>query len=95
MIALLKRTDAEWRQESWTLLGNRKQLERNDWTHTGMILGGAWGVRSILRFPKPSRDAGLVLLHLFGGMGLGSIVGTAAFMEWRHGIKTVTFDEEL
>lgn len=36
--------DREWKERSWKLLGDKRQLEREDWTYTTMALCGAWTV---------------------------------------------------
>ncbi|TVY23579.1 hypothetical protein LHYA1_G007537 [Lachnellula hyalina] len=75
------REGIEWQDRSWRLLGNKGQVECDDWTYGGMAVGAIAGVA------KGGWRYGI------GGMGVGSWVGMAGYMAWRYGVKGGKFEE--
>jgi hypothetical protein len=74
------REEIEWQDRSWRLLGNKGQVECDDWTYGGMaagLVGGVKGLRGVI-----------------GGLGIGSVVGMVGYMGWRYGIRGGEFEEE-
>ncbi|KAK8100363.1 hypothetical protein PG999_010737 [Apiospora kogelbergensis] len=81
------REEIEWQDRSWRLLEHKGQLETDDWTYGGMVAGVAAAATRVVR-PGPSW-AGVL-----GVVGMGSLVGVAARMGYRYGIKGGTFKED-
>jgi hypothetical protein len=78
------REEIEWKDRSWRLLENKGQVEVDDWTYVGMVLGGL-GVKA---GGKTLGWRGAV-----GSVGLGSVAGVMGYMGWRYGIKGGKFEE--
>jgi hypothetical protein len=84
------REEMEWKDRSWRLMENRKQLELDDWTFGVMSLsllpavtkGGKYSVRGMVEGVAIGSALGMI-----GGVGLGSLLGLAGYMVWRYGIK--------
>jgi hypothetical protein len=70
----------EWADRSWRLLENRGQVELDDWSYGGAVLGAA----GVLFSASGSSTLGWRVL---GGSGLGSLLGAGGYMVWRHGIN--------
>jgi Protein of unknown function (DUF1757) len=71
----------EWADRSWRLLENRGQVELDDWSYGGAVLGAAGVLFSA---------SGLNTLGwrgALGGSGLGSLLGAGGYIVWRHGIN--------
>ncbi|KAK8035297.1 hypothetical protein PG993_010292 [Apiospora rasikravindrae] len=77
----------EWQDRSWRLMEHRHQLETDDWTYGGMAAGAAAVAARVVR-PGPS------WVGVLGVVGMGSLVGVAARMGYRYGLKGGIFDEE-
>ncbi len=75
------REEIEWKDRSWRLLENERQMEVDDFSLVGTVLGvGALGV-AVRRGKVPSatwREAS-------GSAGAGSLAGTMAYMLYRYG----------
>lgn len=84
---MYKRSEIEWADRSWRLLENKGQVEVDDWSLGGAILGA--GVVSL------RTEAGkLGWRTALGGVGLGSMAGVGGYMVWRHGIKGGKWEED-
>ncbi|KAH6892330.1 hypothetical protein B0T10DRAFT_559919 [Thelonectria olida] len=77
------REDIEWRDRSWRLLENKGQVETDDWTVAGGVVGAAAGV-----------GAGLGWRGAVGGAGLGSVAGMFGYLAWRYGVNGGKFPEK-
>lgn len=75
----------EWADRSWRLLENKGQVEVDDWSYSGALLGAAATTLS-------RRNLGW--RGLLGGMGLGSLVGVGGYMGWRYGINGGKWEED-
>lgn len=76
----------EWADRSWRLLENKGQVEVDDWSLGGALLG----VAAVAFSDRGIR--GLGWRGVLGGAGIGSLVGTGGYMIWRHGIHGGKFD---
>jgi len=77
------REHIEWADRSWRLLENKGQMEVDDWSLGGAVAGAlATGVRRA------------EFLAVTGGTALGSLVGVAGYLGWRHGVKKGKWDGE-
>lgn len=74
------REEIEWKDRSWRLLANDGQVETDDWSAVGTLVGGvaAASVGSLSGLGLVTRVA--------GGAGIGSLVGVAGYMGWRYGV---------
>lgn len=80
------REEVEWQDRSWRLVGNRGQVECDDFTYAGAVGGlGVWAWRRGLK--------GLGWRGPVGAAGLGSVVGTVGYMVWRYGVEGGKFEE--
>lgn len=68
----------EWADRSWRLLENKSQVEVDDWSYGGAVLGAAAATLA---------KTNLGWKGFLGGTGLGSLVGVCGYMVYRHGIK--------
>jgi len=68
----------EWADRSWRLLENKGQVECDDWSYSGAVMGAA--AAALARTNMGWRG-------ILGGTGLGSIVGVGGYMVYRYGIK--------
>ncbi|KAB8072624.1 hypothetical protein BDV29DRAFT_202241 [Aspergillus leporis] len=93
-----KRKPVEWQDRSWRLLEHRGQLEVDDWSVVGAVLG-LTGTVVIAR-----RNSGLFLVkdhhtlstgllvralgwrNVVAGAGMGSLSGVLGYMGWRYGV---------
>lgn len=77
------KTDIEWQDRSWRLLENPGQVEVDDWSMAGLLVGTAMVVRremgSQMRAGRWTRIA--------GGGAIGNLAGVTGYMLWRHGIN--------
>jgi hypothetical protein len=77
------REHIEWADRSWRLLENKGQVEVDDWSLGGAVVGVlATGIR------------GAGFLAVTGGMAVGSVVGVAGYFGWRYGVKKGKWDGE-
>lgn len=67
----------EWNDRSWRLLENKGQVEVDDWSYGGAIMGAAATV-----FARTNMG----WRGFLGGTGLGSLVGVGGYMVWKHGM---------
>ncbi|GKT58529.1 hypothetical protein ColTof4_10477 [Colletotrichum tofieldiae] len=74
------RDDIEWRDRAWRLMANQGQLETDDWTYGGAAAG------LIAVAARPQMKAVGAWRVVAGAAGLGSVVGTAGYLVWRHGV---------
>ncbi|KAK7911437.1 hypothetical protein PG985_013918 [Apiospora marii] len=81
------RDEIEWQDRSWRLLEHRGQLETDDWTYGGMAAGAAAVAARAVR-PGPS------WVGVLGAVSVGSLVGVAARMGYRFGLKGGRFEGE-
>ncbi|PSR78438.1 hypothetical protein BD289DRAFT_376705 [Coniella lustricola] len=84
------RDEIEWRDRSWRLLVNRGQVECDDWTVGGVVLGLAGLGLGVVRGDGKA-GVGVVgrrvqMVQMVGAAGLGSVLGTIGYMGWRYGI---------
>jgi drug/metabolite transporter (DMT)-like permease len=79
----------EWADRSWRLLESKGQVEVDDWS----LAGAAAGVTGVALVGSRNTGMQTVLKTSLGGLGLGSLVGVAGYMVWRHGIKGGKWDE--
>ncbi|KAH8590965.1 hypothetical protein B0O99DRAFT_663872 [Bisporella sp. PMI_857] len=70
--------EIEWQDRSWRLLENKGQVECDDWTYAGILVGAG----AALRRGRIGGWRGAV-----GGVGLGSLGGMMGYMGWRFGVK--------
>lgn len=82
------RSQIEWADRSWRLLGNKWQVEVDDFSLIGTIIGTA-AAGMVLSGPKMTR---LGWRGVVGGGAVGNLVGVGTYMVWRHGIKRGEFD---
>lgn len=80
------RQEIEWRDRSWRLLENKGQLETDDWTYGGALVG-LGGAAALAR----GGLAGLGLRGSVGAVGAGTVAGTVGYMVWRYGIHKGKF----
>ncbi|KAH7152196.1 hypothetical protein B0J13DRAFT_547836 [Dactylonectria estremocensis] len=80
------REDIEWQDRSWRLLENKGQVETDDWTVAGVVVGAALGAVA-------GNGAGLGWRGAVGGVGLGSVGGMLGYLGWRYGVKGGKFPE--
>ncbi|KAK6834025.1 ATP release protein [Apiospora arundinis] len=81
------REEIEWQDRSWRLLEHKGQLETDDWTYGGMAAGVAAAATRAVR-PGPS------WVGVLGAVSMGSLVGVAARMGYRYGMRGGTFEED-
>jgi len=74
----------EWKDRSWRLLRNKGQLECDDWSYGGMILGVASAVRQGV--PSQGAITAIDFLKGVGRVGVGGTVGLLGYMGWRYGL---------
>lgn len=93
-----------WQDRSWRLLGNKGQVEVDDWSVAGMALAvvaigaGAPVRRRMIAETEGSRISsgifvrtlGLGWKSAVGGVGMGSLVGVLGYLVWRDGMKRAT-----
>lgn len=82
------REEIEWKDRSWRLLENRGQVECDDWTYAGMVVGGV-----IADTQKGSLGMQRGWRSRVGGVGVGSVLGMLGYMGYRHGLKGGKFEE--
>lgn len=70
------REEIEWKDRSWRLLENRGQVEVDEWSLPGTVVGAVVGV---------VRRGGWV--RAVGAAGCGSLVGVAWYIGWRYGVN--------
>lgn len=80
-IRMWGKEEIEWRDRSWRLLENERQMEVDDFSLGGMVLGVGALALAVRRgkIPKAGWKEGL------GAAGSGSLVGTVAYMVYRYG----------
>jgi hypothetical protein len=83
------RDDIEWCDCAWRLLESRGQLETDDWTYAGMVLGrgGAAAAAATRGAVRGSPVAAL------GAVATGSLVDTLGYPGWRYGVNGGKFPE--
>ena len=79
------REEIEWKDRAWRLLGNRGQVEVDEWGLVGMVVGGV----GVLVGRGRGWRVGV------GGVGVGSSVGVLGYMIWRHGVKGGKWEEAV
>lgn len=72
------REKVEWQDRSWRLLANEGQVECDDWSIGGSVVGGL-GVLA-----RDGLRGGAV--RVLGGFSLGNLAGVAGYMAWRYGM---------
>jgi hypothetical protein len=75
----------EWADRSWRLLENKGQVEVDDWSYGGAVLGA--GAATLARSNMGWRG-------ILGGTGLGSIAGVGGYMVYRYGIRGGKWEED-
>jgi hypothetical protein len=75
----------EWADRSWRLLENKGQVEVDDWSYGGAVLGAAAATLA---------GTNMGWRGVLGGTGLGSLVGVGGYMVYRHGIKGGKWEED-
>ncbi|KAI0874987.1 hypothetical protein GGS24DRAFT_457012 [Hypoxylon argillaceum] len=73
------REEIEWKDRSWRLMENKRQLETDDWTYGGMITALA----ATVLFKRP-----VGWVAVIGSVGAGSVAGTLGYIGWRYGIHS-------
>jgi hypothetical protein len=76
------REHIEWADRSWCLLENKGQVEVDDWSLGGAVVGG---------LATAGRRLGWAAVT--GGTVMGSLAGVGGYMIWRYGIKKGRWDE--
>lgn len=87
------------------MLGDKRQLEREDWTYTTMALCGAWAVTqptpepmsTVWKEKMPALAQRFLSPKVFsgiGGMGVGSLLGPVAYIVWKNGTQAGRVEEE-
>ncbi|EME79684.1 uncharacterized protein MYCFIDRAFT_37873 [Pseudocercospora fijiensis CIRAD86] len=76
------REEIEWRDRSWRLLENKGQVETDDWSLIGTVVGAMAALRQSTVKVTGMRRA----MRVAGGAGVGSMVGVAGYMAWRYGV---------
>ena len=81
------REGIEWKDRSWRLLENKGQVEVDDWSLGGIVVG--------LMAVVVGRGEGQVLgwRRVVGGAGVGGWVGVMGYMGWRYGVRGGKFDD--
>ncbi len=87
------REDIEWRDRSWRLLENQGQLETDDWTYGGAVVGLVGAAVGARRGGAAAAAAAASLTgrELLGAAGVGTAVGTVGYMAWRYGVHRGKF----
>ncbi|GIK06581.1 hypothetical protein Aspvir_002231 [Aspergillus viridinutans] len=75
----------EWQDRSWRLLENKGQVEVDNWSTWGMLVGIGTTTAMMRKNGMPLRGPGLT--HIVGGAGLGSLAGVIGYMGWRYGVN--------
>ncbi|KAH6689620.1 hypothetical protein F5X68DRAFT_73955 [Plectosphaerella plurivora] len=88
------REDIEWRDRSWRLLQNAGQVEVDDWTYPGMVIGAALGFTAAGR-AQAGKVAAKGWKVVLGAVGLGSVAGTVGYMGWRYGVHGGKFPARI
>lgn len=78
------RQEIEWQDRSWRLLENRGQVETDDWTVAGAVVGALVAGRAA---------RGLGWRGVVGGAGLGSVGGMVGYLAWRYGVNGGKFPD--
>lgn len=85
------REEIEWQSRAWRLQENRGQSEADKWVTASEVLGVAAVVVAARTGRLPaglgSKRVPAMATAVVGAAGLGSVVGTAEYVVWRHGIK--------
>lgn len=81
------KTEIEWKDRAWRLLENEWQMEVDDFSVVGSLVGVGVGLVGMRRGRVPV-GRGMVL----GSAAVGNVVGVGAYMIWRHGVKGGKFD---
>lgn len=81
------RTEIEWKDRAWRLLENEWQMEVDDFSVMGSLVGVGVGLVGMRRGWVPAgRDM------VLGSAAVGNVVGVGAYMVWRYGVKGGKFD---
>lgn len=79
------RSELEWKDRAWRLLENEGQMQVDDLSLAGSLIGVLAGLgvarRGSVLMPRVGK--GLVI----GSLAVGNAVGVAAYMGWRYGVK--------
>jgi len=75
-------TQIQWQDRSWRLLENQGQMEVDDWSLVGTVIGAAYVLASNSGKAEPRKWA-----RVAGGAGVGSMAGVAGYMVWRYGVR--------
>lgn len=73
--------EIEWSDRSWRILGNKGQVETDDFSLVGAAVGAG-----LVGLKRGS------LVQVVGGAGLGSLMGVGAYMVWRYGVNGGNFE---
>ena len=76
------REEIEWQDRSWRLLHNPGQVEVDDWSTAGAVVGAVAGLRS----PGVLQSGRVSALRVTGAAGVGTCVGIVGYMVWRYGV---------
>lgn len=82
-----EREEIEWKAESWTLLENKGQVERDQWSAAGMGAGAI--IMASRGYAKQVGWRGQV-----GSCGMGAAVGVLNYLVWRYGVKGGQWKDE-
>lgn len=88
----------EWKRRSWGLLGNRGQVEVDNFTLVGSLGGvltaavvGMGGLKGMGRLGS-LRSLGW--RGVVGAVGVGNVMGVVGYMGWRYGVKGGKWEEK-
>jgi len=84
----------EWQDRTWRLLGNKGQVEVDNWILGGEAVGGVAALVAARRGLVPPALKEKMGVTIIGAMGLGAAIGTGEYMVWRYGIKRERFSNE-
>jgi hypothetical protein len=84
-LRMYSREEIEWKDRAWRLMGNKGQLETDDFTYAAMAAGLA---AAVVRRPA----AGVV--GVVGAVGASSALGMLGYMGWRYGVRGGKFSED-
>ncbi|KAF1988094.1 hypothetical protein K402DRAFT_392364 [Aulographum hederae CBS 113979] len=73
------REDIEWKDRSWRLLGNKTQVETDNWVLGGVVLGAAGALIAGRRGRLPA-FAGRPATAVIGGATIGSATGVVVML---------------
>lgn len=87
-------TDIQWRDRSWRLMESKGQLETDDWSLAGTVVGVGAALAATTRTTTtttPPLGRGLTVV---GAAAVGNLVGVLGYMVWRYGVHGGTWPDD-